>query len=476
MRQSSLSANRYRDRTFTSFVSTTIRLNRAVKPERRRSRSLTPMDNRRSWPAMWVMTPPQSIIVAPVQRPARIPSPDVRPDQRPDRRSGQRSGRHSDPASSPWGHIVVLADAAAIDAEDLRTVVAVGEILTLRLSDLHSTRRLTTTLQRSRQQVIWLRETLRDRVQIIGRSPAMRSVVDQVRKVSDTQSAVLIRGETGVGKELIANAIHHASDRRDGPMVRCDCGTTNARKLERQWFGREADSSGEPAVGDRPRSRLESAHRGTILLNEIAELPPSVQARLVEFLKDHRLDPTGQSASIEIDVRVIAATRRDLRSMVDQGTLRQDLYYALHVVEITVPPLRDRGDDILLLANHFLDHFAKRTGRPMSSIDPAAATRMQNYRWPGNVRELRNVIERAVVMDDGETLRDQDLLLTPAVTGGDAGESLRSVSVETTLAELETVHIDRVLHYTQNNKSRAAAILGIQRSTLDRKLKRRTDR
>lgn len=370
-----------------------------------------------------------------------------------------------------WGYVVVTTAAGdpPLDGDDLRNVVATCEILALRLSGLTQTRQLAKTLERSRQQVRWLRETLGDRVEIIGRSEAIAAVLDQIRKVASTPSTVLIRGESGVGKELVAAAIHYASDRRDGPLVCLNCAAISPSLLESELFGHEQGAF--TGADSRRRGKFESAHRGTILLDEIGEMSAETQTKFLRVLENRSLERVGGQESISVDVRVIAATHRDLRSMVDQGKFRQDLYYRLHVIELTVPPLRDRGDDILLLANHFLKRFAREMGRPIDSIDETAAKRLRQYQWPGNIRELRNAIERAVVLSDQKTLSAEDLLLTPAGTQDQESDS--QAPVEISLAELESRHIDRVLSYTENNKTRAASILGIERSTLDRKLKRR---
>lgn len=380
-----------------------------------------------------------------------------------------------------WGHLVVTTSdtATPLDGDDLRNVVAAGEILSVRLEGLAKTRTLAKTLERSRQQVRWLRETLGDRVEIIGQSESMSIIVDQIRKVASTPSTVLIRGESGVGKELVASAIHHASDRRDGPLVCLNCAAISPTLLESELFGHEQGAfTGAEA---RRRGKFEAAHRGTILLDEIGEMSAETQTKFLRVLENRSIERVGGQESIAVDVRVIAATHRDLRSMVDAGEFRQDLYYRLHVIELTVPPLRDRGDDVILLAQHFLKQFARQMGRPIAGIDDAAAKRLRQYHWPGNIRELRNAIERAVVLSDRDTLLESDLLLTPAgtspsrlasITSDQAGSDF-GIPVDISLAELERRHIDRVLSYTENNKTRAASILGIERSTLDRKLKRR---
>ena len=345
------------------------------------------------------------------------------------------------------GHLIV--DGRDLRGDDLRQVVAVAEVLSLRHGVLRKTQRLTRSLQRARQQVLWLRETLGDRLEMIGRSPALAALIEDVRKVASAPSTVLIAGRSGVGKKLIATAIHYAGDRAEGPLVTIHCG-------------------GDSFSPD----RMSAAHRGTLLLDRVDRLSGEDQSRWSQFLRDRSVRRVGTvdgDQTIAVDVRVIATTQQDLRSMVDAGQFRDDLYDSLAVVPIEVPPLRRRGDDVLLLAKHFVRQFARQIGRPMDSIDPAAAAMLQQYDWPGNIRELRNTIERAVVLSDRSVLSVEDLWL-PGLDR-DAGSS--GDEVETTLAELENRHIDRVLSHTGNNKTAAAKILGIQRSTLDRKLKRR---
>jgi Nif-specific regulatory protein len=280
----------------------------------------------------------------------------------------------------------------------------------------------------------------------------------------------LVRGESGVGKELVARAIHYSSPRRDGPFVCLNCAALTETLLESELFGHERGAftgATEKMIG-----KFEAAHQGTIFLDEIGEMNLGTQAKLLRVLEGHPFERVGGHIPIKVDVRVVAATNQPLEQGLKDGKFRRDLYYRLQVVQITVPPLRERRDDVALLAEHFLKRFARETGRKLRGFTPAALARMQEYDWPGNVRELRNVVERAVALGDGPLLDVPDIWLSslgpdaqlPAGTAEAVYESL-------SLADLEKRHILNTLGYTDWNKSRAAEILGIERSTLDRKIK-----
>ena len=212
------------------------------------------------------------------------------------------------------------------------------------------------------------------------------------------------------------------------------------------------------------------------MLDEIGEMSAETQAKFLRVLEGHSFERVGGHESIQVDVRVVAATNRDLQAMVRDGQFRQDLYYRLNVVEIVVPPLRSRGNDCLYLAQFFLDRFNAEMGRKIEGFSEAAKKRLVAYSWPGNIRELKNVVERAVVLNANSEIDASDLALTPAVAGGSTNAIHSETPAEMTLAELEREHIERVLRHTGGNKSRASAILGIERSTLDRKLKRFADK
>ncbi|QDV43533.1 Nitrogen fixation protein VnfA [Stieleria neptunia] len=369
-------------------------------------------------------------------------------------------------------HLLTTDKDAVLSAPDLEFVLAVAEILAESLRNLRVRGKLDRSLRRSQRQIKTLQKQIGGKVQIVGQSDAVRDIIEKITMVAPTHATVLVRGESGVGKELVASAIHHASGRASAPLVCMNCAALSPSLLESELFGHEKGAF--TGATDRKLGKFEAADGGTLMLDEIGEMDAEIQAKFLRVLEGHPFERVGGQSPIKVDVRVVAATNRDLQSMVAEGKFRQDLFYRLHVVEMVVPPLRKRGSDILLLAEHFLAQFNQQMGRRITTISDAAKRMLLDYRWPGNIRELRNVIERAVVLNSGVTIDAEHLLLTPAMSAGtgDAESIAASSPVEISLAELERSHIERVLRHTDGNKSRAASILGIERSTLDRKLKK----
>jgi DNA-binding NtrC family response regulator len=308
--------------------------------------------------------------------------------------------------------------------------------------------------RRLERENVQLRATLRHErgaAEIVGTSPAMRRVMELIRKVKDSASPVLIQGESGTGKELVARALHFDSVRRDFPFVAVNCATLQENLLESELFGHRAGAF-TGAAADK-RGLLEIADRGTLFVDEIAETHPNVQAKLLRVLETGEFRPVGDVRERKADVRLVAATNKDLRAEVARGRFREDLFYRLDVVTIHLPPLRERKEDIPLLARHYL----LRRGRTIS--DGAVATLLA-HDWPGNVRELFNVLERAVLFDPSgriESVEIPSAAASPAPRGG-------------TLEEIEIAHIRRVLESVQWNVSRAAEILGMSRRSLHRKI------
>ncbi len=369
-------------------------------------------------------------------------------------------------------HLTTAAGQQPLIGDDLEFVVAVAEILAASLAGLTTRKQLDRSLQRSRRQIKQLQQQLGDKVRIVGQSDAINDVVQKVSMAAPTNATVLIRGESGVGKELVAAALHHASSRRDGPLICMNCAALSPTLLESELFGHEKGAF--TGATDRKQGKFEAADGGTLMLDEIGEMSPEIQSKFLRVLEGHPFERVGGHAPVKVDVRVVAATNRDLQAMVREGKFRQDLFYRLHVVEIIVPPLRQRGQDVIGLADFFLDSFNQEMGRKITGFTAAAKQRLLDYSWPGNIRELKNVVERAVVLNTKTIIDETDLALAPAVAGGAApavGDA-DAVDVEMTLAELERAHIERVLRHTGGNKSRAAGMLGIERSTLDRKLKK----
>jgi formate hydrogenlyase transcriptional activator len=296
---------------------------------------------------------------------------------------------------------------------------------------------------------------------IVGRSPALVKVLGNVERVAPTDSTVLIQGETGTGKELIARAIHERSQRRAGPFVKVNCAALPAGLVESEFFGHEKGAF-TGAVSAR-RGRFELADGGTIFLDEVGEVAPDVQVKLLRVLQESEFERVGGSETIRVNVRVIAATNRDLAADVQAQRFRADLFYRLSVFPIAMPPLRERLADIPVLASYFVTQLAATLGKRIDEIDPAAMDRLIHYAWPGNIRELRNVLERAVILNEGPVLRlgESDL----ATAGPTPGSPASSAS----LADVERAHIRSVLLQTGGvigGKSGAAKILGVPSSTL----------
>ena len=319
-----------------------------------------------------------------------------------------------------------------------------------------------------------LRETVIDKSalsSLIGDSPAMSRVQDLITRVSQSDASILIQGETGTGKELIARAIHNASPRKNGPFVAINCAAVPATLLESELFGHARG-----AFTDAKTARaglFVQATGGTLFLDEIGEMPLDMQPKLLRALQERVVRPVGSETEVPFDVRILAATHRDLESETDERRFRQDLYYRINVVRIDVPPLRDRGSDVLKLAPYFLDKFAARAKRPPIKLTAPVAERLLAYDWPGNVRELENCLERAVALSQFEQVTLDDL--PERVRAYRADRFLLSADQAdeiVSLDELERRYIIRVLKLVDGNKSRAAQLLGLDRRTLYRKLDR----
>ncbi len=295
---------------------------------------------------------------------------------------------------------------------------------------------------------------------ILGQSPALQTALRHVEQVAPTDTTVLILGETGTGKELFARALHTLSRRKDRPLVKVNCAALPANLIESELFGHEKGSfTGATA---RRTGRFELAHEGTIFLDEIGELPLELQAKLLRVLQEGEIERVGGSKTHKVDVRVLAATHRDLQQMVTQGRFREDLYYRLSVFPLTLPPLRERKHDISLLAQCFVNKYAQKTGKNITDIPGSTMARLLNYHWPGNVRELENVIERAVILSTSQSLRIPEL-------GKANGLEQRGSAALQPLAAMEKTHIIRVLEHTGwriSGEQGAAAILEMHPNTL----------
>jgi len=341
------------------------------------------------------------------------------------------------------------------DRHDLEFAVAVSHFVATVLENLEHRLRL----EQANEQ---LRSQLDDQTDIVGTSPALRQLLDQIGRVAPTPSTVLIRGESGTGKELVSQLIHRLSPRSHGPFVAVNCAAFSESLLESELFGHEA---GAFTGADRRRpGQFEKAHLGTIFLDEVGEMSSACQAKLLRLLEGHPFERLGGDDAIEVDVRIVAATHRDLRQMVDDSKFRADLYYRLRVIELAVPPLRERADDLLELAVAFLERLRRKLGRGPTRLSRQAAQLMTDYAWPGNVRELKNAIERAVVLGHGDEVMPEDLALAGTATSAAGPMPLLS------LEEVQRRHIRQVLDAVAGNKTKACKILGIGRGTLYKKL------
>jgi transcriptional regulator with GAF, ATPase, and Fis domain/pSer/pThr/pTyr-binding forkhead associated (FHA) protein len=369
-------------------------------------------------------------------------------------------------------HLYSTSPETQLDPDDLEFTLAVADQLAIALENLKQKETLAHGLARAQDANQTLRRQLELEASLIGDSPPMQQLRERIARIAPTGATTLVRGESGVGKELVARAIHYSSGRRDAPFVCMNCAALSESLLESELFGHEKGSF--TGATDRKIGKFEQAHTGTLFLDEVGEMSLAVQAKFLRALEGHPFERVGGRTPIQADVRVVAATNRDLESAVEEGTFRKDLYYRLHVVELRIAPLREHRTDIPLLAHHFLERFARKTNRPVKRFSSGALDLLITCDWPGNVRELQNAIERAVILCPGETITDDDIQLSDLTR--DRSASLREVVSsdyrEISLEILEQEHILATLERTEWNKSRAAQILGIERSTLDRKLKR----
>ena len=304
---------------------------------------------------------------------------------------------------------------------------------------------------------------------LIGESPVMRKLMNRLERVADTETSVLITGETGTGKELVAQALHKRSRRRNGPFVAVNCAALPGALLESELFGHKRGAFTD-AKTERKGLFLQ-AHSGTLFFDEIGDIPLTLQPKLLRSLEERRARPIGGTSEVAFDVRIIAATNRDIETAIEEGRFREDLYYRINVIQIDLPPLRERATDILLLARHFVKQFGIRSNKQIAGISNAASEKLLNYAWPGNVRELRNAIERAVVLTGYEKISVDDLpekirdyKASQFLVEGDNPAELIPIQ------EVERRYILHVLKTVGGNKTLAAKVLGLDRKTLYRKL------
>ncbi len=374
--------------------------------------------------------------------------------------------------------VIVTTGHGSIDEAVQAMRMGASDFLTKPI-DIHHLRLVVQRALRERileDEVVHLREQLQTRYcfqDILSKNPRMHQVFELINKVAQTTTTVLIEGETGTGKEQVARAIHQASHERSGPMIAVNCAALPENLLESELFGHEKGAF-TSAVGQR-RGRFELAEGGTIFLDEIGDVPAAMQAKLLRVLQERRFERVGGTESIEVDVRIIAATNRSLLRLVKQGTFREDLYYRLNVVKIDLPPLRERPEDIPLLATHFAQKYA-RPGETPKQIAPQAMEVLLHYRWPGNIRELENAMERASVTSRDDVIHPENLpaeVMLPAAPklpfAIDLERPLRGLLRELT-ADIEQQYIRKALKKSHGNIGRCAKICGLSRRSISAKI------
>ncbi len=321
-------------------------------------------------------------------------------------------------------------------------------------------------VQRLEQENKRLREQLTKKYSfqnIIGSSPQMNRIFSIINRVAYTDATILLTGENGTGKELIAKAIHYHSPRSKEPFQVIDCGAIPHHLLESELFGHEKGSF--TGAYERKIGKVELAHKGTLFLDEIGELDLSLQVKLLRFLQEREIERVGGTNRIKVDVRVITATNKDLKEALRDGSFREDLFFRLNVISIEMPPLRRRGGDILLLAQHFLEQMAKEKGRKIKGFSKSAQEALNRYSWPGNVRELKNTIERAVILSSGNLISEKDL-------GLDNIQESCLLPLKDAKIKLEKQYVTEALERTGGNVTRAASLIGVNRRMLTRLMQR----
>ncbi|HMO14928.1 MAG TPA: sigma 54-interacting transcriptional regulator [Pirellulaceae bacterium] len=370
-------------------------------------------------------------------------------------------------------HLYSTNPSKVLDADDLDFTLAVAENVGLAMRNRNREQRLVEDLSKVRNEIHQLRHQLGVESELVGGSASMLEIHQQIARAAPSNATVLVCGESGVGKELVARAVHFSSERKKGPFVCLNCAALSESLLESELFGHERGAF--TGATERKIGKFEAADKGTLMLDEIGEMSPSIQAKFLRVLEGHPFERVGGSKAIKVDVRVIAATNRNLEQHVRDGGFRKDLFFRLNVVKIDVPPLRRRHEDILPLAEHFLQKFSVETGKKIRGFSERAVRLLETYRWPGNVRELKNVIERAVVLLQGDTIDVDDLTLSSLMTASESRMEFLAMNEPfepIPLDEMERKHILSTLIALAWNKSKTAAVLGIERSTLDRKIKR----
>ncbi|MBN2140046.1 MAG: sigma-54 dependent transcriptional regulator [Desulfovibrionaceae bacterium] len=369
-----------------------------------------------------------------------------------------------------FGSIESAVEAMRVGAFDYITKPFANEELLLSVTKAMS-------FAKTQQENILLRRQVQERFgpdNIVARGKPMRQVLEMVQRAAPSKSTVLISGESGTGKELIARAIHNLSPRSSGPFVSVNCMALNPGVLESELFGHEKGSF--TGAVSRRRGRFEAADKGTLFLDEIGELSPDLQVKLLRVLQERTFERVGGEEPVEVDIRIVAATNKDLQQAVAKGEFREDLFYRLNVVSVELPPLRERREDIPFLADHFLEKFARENDKPVSGFSAAVMDYLTAFEWPGNVRQLENIIERCVVLGSGEVIEAEDL--PPEIK--DEESQFKSavdllpakLDLAQTLEKIEAAVIRRALARSGFVQVKAAELLGVSKSLLQYKLKK----
>jgi formate hydrogenlyase transcriptional activator len=363
----------------------------------------------------------------------------------------------------------------ALSPEDIDLLVQVAQQIALAADNAMAYREIEKLKNKLTEEKLYLEDEIRTEgnfEEIIGESPALRQILSQIERVAPTDSTILIRGETGTGKELIARAIHNLSSRRSRTLVKVNCAAIPMGLLESELFGHEKGAF-TGAIAQRI-GRFELAHQGTLFLDEVGDIPLELQPKLLRVLQEQQFERLGSTRTQQVDVRLVAATNCDLEKMVADKQYRSDLYYRLNVFPVTIPPLRERPEDIPLLVRFFAQRFARRMKKPIESIPAKTSEALTRYHWPGNVRELENVIERAVILSRDTELEvpftELKIAPEPAVT-----VKREPVPNSSALQDVEREHILQVLEETKwlvAGPSGAAAKLGMKRTTLQAKMRK----
>ncbi len=370
-------------------------------------------------------------------------------------------------------HLYTITKTKRFDESDLEYTLAVADIAGVALANLNAQKELTAHLQQARNDNSSLREMLHLNSEIIGSNESILKLHHLISRAAEAKTPLLIQGESGVGKELIARAVHFSSARKACPFLCLNCAALSESLLASELFGHEKGAF--TGATERKMGKFEAAHSGTLFLDEIGEMSAALQAKILRVLEGGTLERVGSNKTIKVDVRVLAATNRNLEQEVAAGRFRHDLFFRLRVLEMTVPPLRERVSDIPVLAEYFLERFRQETGRKCQGFSPRAMEILKQYHWPGNVRELKNVVERAVVLGSDSWIQEQDLLLStlnPTTHGAKTPSQRQEIFIPLSLESMEKNHILRTLEQFEWHKSAAAKQLGIDRTTLDRKIKR----